>query len=134
MLTEHFLQDLQCRPWGCVDIFWNSPLQRIFAKFATYFTPAEILQFCKYFDHMEAAKDVSALLHTKCKVDGLVHEPGQQFDSLHFNTCNQRISANSYYRKSSHKPSLPAFPSSENSCSSGIVYWSLCEEKRNKSK
>ena len=32
-LTEHFLQDFQCRPWGggggggvCVDTFWNSPL------------------------------------------------------------------------------------------------------------
>ena len=28
-LTEHFLQDFQCRPWGCVDTFWNSPLLRI---------------------------------------------------------------------------------------------------------
>ena len=26
ILTEHFLQDFQCRPWGCVDIFWNSPV------------------------------------------------------------------------------------------------------------
>ena len=26
ILTEHFLQDFQCRPWGCVDIFWNSPI------------------------------------------------------------------------------------------------------------
>ena len=24
MLTKHLLQDFQCRPWGCVDIFWNS--------------------------------------------------------------------------------------------------------------
>ena len=23
-LTEHLLKDFQCRPWGCVDIFWNS--------------------------------------------------------------------------------------------------------------
>ena len=27
MLTKHFLQDFQCRPWGGVDIFWNSPLK-----------------------------------------------------------------------------------------------------------
>ena len=25
-LTEHLLQDFQSRPWGSVDIFWNSPL------------------------------------------------------------------------------------------------------------
>ena len=25
-LIEHFLQDFQCRPWGCVDIFWNSTI------------------------------------------------------------------------------------------------------------
>ena len=27
MLTKHFLQDFQCRPWGGVDIFWNSPIE-----------------------------------------------------------------------------------------------------------
>ena len=27
IVTERFLQDFQCRPWGvCVDIFWNSPI------------------------------------------------------------------------------------------------------------
>ena len=25
-ITEHFLQDFQCRPSGGVDIFWNSPI------------------------------------------------------------------------------------------------------------
>ena len=32
MLTKHFLQDFQCRPWGCVDIFWNSPMESGFQK------------------------------------------------------------------------------------------------------
>ena len=26
--TKIFLQDFQCRPWECVDSFWNSPIPK----------------------------------------------------------------------------------------------------------
>ena len=28
-LTKHFVQDFQWCRWGCVDIFWNSPILEI---------------------------------------------------------------------------------------------------------
>ena len=48
-LTEHLLQDFQCRPWGCVDIVWNSPMQdSVSVRLKVESFPSELTSSDKY--------------------------------------------------------------------------------------
>ena len=35
-LAKHLLQDFQCRPWGYVGIYWNSPIEYSFVSFRCF--------------------------------------------------------------------------------------------------